>query len=209
MTIEQDDCESLDIDIAFISAEEYFKLKNKNIILKLLIGMVKWIVSVFVFFADNDGGIRLDKGYGSFNTFTLRKSFSVYHPAEKAIGIKYTEPRYNKATKEFLPPALEINGYGIVLKGEKALFSAEAFKQEWKGYHIPAFTVLLTLILLLNWFVFWILAKVIVGYPASNGIGVVIGVSLCSLVMVALLAAYINIAVKAYRLHKRVIEANQ
>lgn len=41
--------------------------------MKLLLIIVKWIFSPLMFFVDNDDGIRLDKGYKSFNLFDIHK----------------------------------------------------------------------------------------------------------------------------------------
>lgn len=73
LTVELDGCENLNIDIEYIKAEDYFKIKSQNVFLKLLLIIVKWIFSPLMFFVDNDDGIRLDKGYKSFNLFDIHK----------------------------------------------------------------------------------------------------------------------------------------
>ena len=68
------------------------------------------------------------------------------------------------------------------------------------------------IVLLLNVLSFSLFAKVIREIPIysmSENIGGIIGVSLSSLFMVALLVAYIVIIVKAYRVQKEVIDANK
>ncbi len=211
LTIEFDDCENLDVDIEYVRAEDYFKIKSKNLFLKLLLTIVKWIFSPLIYFIDNDDGIRLDKGYKSFNPFTLKKSFSIVSPNEKTINIHYIESKYDRITKKYSPPSIELKVDGVIDKIEETTFSSAIFKQEWNTYHTPAFTVIMILILLLNILNFSIFAKVIREIPVcstSENIGGIIGMSFCSLVMIALFVAYIVVIVKAYRLQKEVISKN-
>lgn len=66
-------------------------------------------------------------------------------------------------------------------------------------------------IALLNWLNFSIFAKVIREiplYPISENLGGIVGMSFCSLVMVALLVAYIVVIVKSHKLYKDVLKIN-
>ena len=69
----------------------------------------------------------------------------------------------------------------------------------------------MVVIVLLNWLNFSIFTKVIREiplYPMSENIGGIIGMSFCSLVMVALLVAYIVVIVKSHKLYKKVLKVN-
>ncbi|MBQ8860399.1 MAG: hypothetical protein IJ015_03565 [Ruminococcus sp.] len=210
LTIEYDDCDTLNVDVELINAEEYLKIKANNSFLRQLMNIVKWIFSPILFFVDNEGGISLDKGYDSFEPFTLKQSFSINSPDEKIINITYVESTYSKSTKKYAPPSLKIQE-DIEIKTEQIVFSPLTLKREWNTYYIPAFTVMMVIIALLNWLNFSIFSKVIKEiplYPMSENISAIIGMSFCSLVMIALLVAYIIIIVKAHKFYKRVLKAN-
>ena len=210
LTIEYDDCDTLNVDIELIKAEEYLKIKIKNSFLRLLLNIVKWILAPLLYFIDNEDGIGLDKGYHSFNPFTIKHSISINSPDEKIIGITYIESGYNKATKKFTLPTLKYQE-NTIINTDQITFSPLSLKREWNTYHIPAFTVIMVVILLLNWLNFSIFVKVIREiplYPMSENIGGLIGMSFCSLVMVALLVAYIVVIVKSHRLYKEVSKVN-
>lgn len=44
--------------------------------------------------------------------------------------------------------------------------------------------------------------------PKSENIGAIVGISFCSIIMIALLVAYFVVIVKAHRLQKEVISKN-
>lgn len=211
LTVEFDDCEKLDVDIEFIRAEDYYKIKSKNLFLKLILNIVKWILSTLMFFIDSDDGIRIDKGFKTFNPFKFKKSFSVNSPDKKTLNISYIESKYDKSTKQYSVPSMEIKADGVTYKTEEIKFSDTTLKQEWNTYHMPAFTIILILVLLLNLLNFALFARVIREiplYPMSENIGAIIGISFCSLFMIALLVAYIVVIIKSYRLQKEVINKN-
>ncbi len=210
LTIEYDDCDTLKVDIELIKAEEYLKIKAKNSFLRLLLNIVRWILAPLLYFIDNEDGIGLNKGYHSFNPFTIKQSISINSPDEKTINITYTESTYNKTTKKFTPPTLKYQE-STIINAEQIAFSPLALKREWNTYHIPAFTVIMIMIVLLNLLIFSIFAKVIREislYSMSENVGGIIGMSFCSLVMVALLVAYIVVIVKSRRLYKEVSKVN-
>ena len=210
LTIEYDDCDTLNVDIELIKAEEYLKIKAKNSFLRLLLNIVRWILAPLLYFIDNEDGIGLDKGYHSFNPFTIKQTISINSPDEKTINITYTESTYNKTTKKFTPPTLKYQE-STIINAEQIAFSPLALKRECNTYHIPAFIVIMVVILLLNWLNFSIFTKVIREiplYPMSENIGGIIGMSFCSLVMVALLVAYIVVIVKSHKLYKKVLKVN-
>ncbi len=210
LTIEYDDCNTLNVDIELIQAEEYLKIKAKNSFLRLLLNIVKLIFSPLLYFIDNEDGIGLDKGYHSFTPFTMKQSISIDSPDEKTISITYIDSAYNKTTKKFTPPTLKYQE-NTIINTEQIAFSPLVLEREWNTYHIPAFSVIMVVILLLNWLNFSIFAKVIREiplYPISENIGGIIGMSFCSLVMIALLIAYIVVIVKSHRLYKEISKVN-
>lgn len=210
LTIEYDDCDTLNVDIELIKAEEYLKIKSKNRFIRLLLNILKWILSPLLFFIDHEDGSGLDKGYHSFNPFTIKQSISIYSPDEKIINITYIESVYNKTIKQFSPPTLKYQE-NTTINTEQIAFSSLALKREWNTYHIPAFTVIMVVIALLHWVTFSIFAKVIKEIPVCStfeNIGGIIGMSFCSLVMIALFVAYIVVIIKSHRLYKEVLKIN-
>ena len=210
LTVNVDDREILDIDIEFIRVDDYLKIE-KNIFLRVLLTLVKCIFSPLLFFIDNNDGIRMDNGYDSFNPFTLKKSFSVAVPDEKVVNIKYIDSKYNKVTKKYSYPIIELKGDGVIDKTEEMKFSDDILKNEWKVYHIPAYIVIMIVILLLNILNFSIFAKVIGEIPLyqlSENIGAIIGMSFCSFVLVGLFIVWIIIVVKSHKLQREVISKN-
>ncbi len=210
LTVEYDDCEKLDVSIAYIRTEEYLKIMSKKLFL-LLMKFLTWILSPLLYFADNDDGIGLDKGYHSFDPFVYKSSFSITAPDEKIIGIHYHEAKYDKITKTYTKPSMELTGDGVIHQIEEAAFSSAVLNKEWKAYHVPAFTVILIVLLLVNALCFTVSAKVISEmplYPMSEIVGEVIGMSLACLVTVALFVAYVVVIVKSRKLYKQVLKAN-
>ncbi len=211
LTIEYDDCDILNVDVELINAEEYYKFKYKNLFFKLLLNIVKFILAPLIYYIDNNDGIGLDKGYYSFNPFSIKQSISIYVPDEKVININYIDSNYDKTTKIYSPPSIEFQYDDVVKQKEEIVFSETLLKQEWNTYHIPAFTIIMIVILLLNWLNFSMVAQVVREmsiYPMPENVSGVIGMSFCSIVMIALLVAYIVVIVKAYRLQKEVINKN-
>ncbi len=211
LTIEYDECDTLHVDIELVKAEEYLKIKVKNPFLRMLLNMLKWLLAVLLYVIDSENGIGLDKGYHSFSPFTINQSISIDSPDEKMINITYIKSAYTKTTKTFTPPILKYQE-NATIHTEQIAFSPLSLKKEWNTYHIPAFTVIMIVIALLNWLCFAIFAKVIREmplYPMSENLGSIIGMSFCSLVTIALLVAYMVVIVKSNKLYKEVSKANR
>lgn len=207
LTIEYDECDTLNVDIELIKAEEYLKINAKNAFMRVLLNVVKWILAPLVYFFDNEDGIGLDKGYFSFNPFTIKQSISIDAPDEMTISITCIESSYNKTTKKFTPPTL-IHQEHTIITTEEILFTPLVLKRDWRAYHIPAFSVITVVILLLNWLNFSIFAKVIREIPTSQNLIGIVGMSVCSIVLIALLVAHAVVTVKAYKLYKKVLKEN-
>lgn len=133
LTIEYDECDTLNVDIEMIKAEEYLKIKAKNSFLKLLLNIAKWILAPLLFFLDNEDGVGLDKGYHSFNPFTIKQSISIDSPDEKTISITYIGSTYNKTTKKFTPSTLK-HQENTIINTEQITFSPLSLKKN--GTHI-------------------------------------------------------------------------
>ena len=212
LTIEYADCDRLAVDIEWMKAEDYQKIKVRNPLLRLLLSLVKCFFAVLLYFIDNEDGIGLDKGYSSFNPFTVKQSITINSPDEKTIHIRCLAPVYNKMTKKYGPPTVKLMQEDVGMHTETVRFSAASLKQEWITYHVPAFSVIMILLLLLNWLGLAMLVRVISEkalYPTLWAFGGIIGASFCSLVMIALLVTYIIVIARAYRLYKTVVTVNE
>ena len=211
LTLDLDETEILDVDIEYVKAYEYLKIKSKNPLLKLLLTLLMWVLGPILFFFDNEGGLKLDKSYDSYNPFAFKKSFSVSSPNEKTVLIKFIEAKYDKKTKEYTPPIMKLEADGVIEKSEKATFSSDIFRREWKEYHVPFFTIALFLLFLLELLSFSIFAKVIREIPlytASYNTYSILGMSFCSCAITALFVWFIITFVKANKLKNEVIEIN-
>ena len=209
LTIEYSDCEQLEIDLELVHTADY--IKSKNPFLRFLWNVAIWIFSPLLFFIDNDDGIREDRGFSSFTPFTLKQSFSINAPDEKTITINYTDSQYDRLSEKYTPPIVRLHGDTIIQHTEDIAFSATVFKREWNTYHIPGFTVLTIVVLLLNWLCFSLFAKVIREIPLfslAENIGHLIGISFCSLVMIALFVACIIRFIKLHKFYKKVLQIN-
>ncbi len=211
ITIEYDNCNQLNAEIEFVRTEDYFRYKIKNPFIRFLINIVLFIISVFNFLFDNGDGIGLHKGFFSFDPFVMKKSFSINDPSEKVLNIEYIRPKYNKTSKSYSKPNLNIQNEFVACNNESICYSEDVLKKEWKLYHIPVFSVIMIIILLLNVLIISGFVKVISEVPLcsmSENFVSVIGISFCSLVIIALLVAYIIIIVKSYNLCKIVNKNN-
>ena len=212
LTLELEDRDALNADIEWIKTEEYVKESGKPIFLRLLLTIAKWIIGPLVFFIDSYCGIRLDSGYPTFNPYRVKQSVSISDPKEKTVHITLTDPKYNKHTKKYSPPALSYSQADVAVLKEDIAFSEAELKRDWNVYHVSAFTVIIAIILLLN----AINCAVAVGghqreplLPVSENIGRILGIALCSAVMLAILIAFIVTIVKACKLKKEVARINQ
>ncbi len=204
--IEYEDCKQLEFEIEFVSTEKYLKYKAQNPFLRFLINLAKYILSPLIYFIDNEDSIGLDKGYHSFSPFMLKKTFSVTEPSGKTVALEYVESKYDKITNVFSQPDIVVQNDSVSVISDNIRYSENILKQEWNTYHIPAFTVIMIFILLLNLLNISIFSKVVREIPLD--IGGVIGMSFCSLVMTALLIACIVVIIKAYRLFKKINQIN-
>ncbi len=212
LTLECEARDTLSADIEWIKTEEYVKISGKSKFLRLLLAVAKWIIGPLVFFVDNDNGIRLDSGYPSFNPYRVKQSVSISDPNEKTVHITLTDPKYNKHTKKYSPPALSYSQADVAVLKEDIAFSEAELKRDWNGYHVPAFTVIMAIILLLNAINYAVAVRSHQReplLPVSENIGRILGIALCSAVMLAILIAFVVIIVKACKLKKEVARINQ
>ena len=163
--------------------------------------------SSFDFFIDNEDGIGFHKGYYSFNPFTHKQTVLINSPNERIINIGYTDARYNKTTKKFSSPVIKIKE-DVIVKSEETRFSEKILKQEWNVYHIPAYIVLIILVLLINAVNFLVCGKAIFkDFEILSFLGI-LGIVFCSTVIIGLFVLIIVGIVRSRRYYKEVIEIN-
>ena len=208
LTVEYDDCENLEVDIELIKATDYFNIKSKNPILKWLVQILRFILSPLIFFIDNEDGIGFHKWYNSFNPFTHKQTVLINSPNERIINIGYTDARYNKTTKKFSSPVIKIKEEDVIVKSEETRFSEKILKQEWNVYHIPAYIVLIILVLLINAVNFLVCGKAIFKDFEILSFLEILGIVFCSTVIIGLFVLIIVGIVRSRRYYKEVIEIN-
>lgn len=208
LTVEYDDCENLEVDIELIKATNYFNIKSKNPILKWFVRILRFILSPLIFFIDNEDGIGFHKGYYSFNPFTHKQTVLINSPNERIINIGYTDARYNKTTKKFSSPVIKIKEEDVIVKSEETRFSEKILKQEWNVYHVPAYIVLIILVLLINAVNFLVCGKAIFKDFEILSFLEISGIVFCSTVIIGLFVLIIVGIVRSRRYYKEVIEIN-
>ena len=213
ITIEHDDCESLDLEIEYIHPEDYIKIKIKNKFLRFLVwlplSILGWILSVLIFVMDNQGGMRHHRAYKNFNPFTYKKSFYITSPSEKTININYIAPRYDKTTNVYSLPSIELVSEGIVNRDEKAVFSGSLLKRDWRTYYIPFFTTamaFLALFIVLSLSAFK--TDNLFASSTTENFWLTIGFYFVLLLLACLFVATLIIAIKSLRMRKEVIDKN-
>ncbi len=211
LTLEHNVTDVLEVELELVRAEDYFRQKTKNPLARALLAVLKWIVYIIVFFADNHDGVRADKGYTSFDPFEIKRSLLIRSPQEKTVSITYTAAKYDSRSMEYTAPQIEACGDGVELRSEKTSFSASALKSEWKDYYVPGFAVVMTLIVALNVLGVILFAGVIARIPTcttAENVGGIVGMSFCSLVLLALLVLVVFVIRRAKSFLKRVTESN-
>lgn len=206
-TFEYTECEKLDVHVQFVDSWEYTKIRVKNPILRLLIAIVSCLFSVLNYFLDNNEGIGIDKAYPSITPFTVEKRFTLLPTDDAVITLKWIAPKYNKIQKQYTAPDILVKAASASEEVTKTNYSHAMMKREWKMYHIPSFSVLMIIVLLLNLLGVYMLVKAANEIPLSaisDHIVAVIAMAFCELVLLGLLVAVIAVIIRAYKLYREV-----
>ena len=192
-----------DIDNAIVQVE--YKRNDiqqiKNPIGRFFAYLFFFLLSPIIFFADNDNGIGIHKFFYDAKPFDLKKTFKIA-PTENIV-LKFIPPKYDKTTKQFSAPDIDIIGAETIDEALHYEYNNVSFKKDFRLYHYPAYTVLFAVILALT-----VLMSVCLGNQFSPfDLFGVIGMSFCCVVMLALLIVFICLFVSTHRLF-RLIDCN-
>ena len=107
-----------------------------------------FLLSPIIFFADNDNGIGIHKFFYDAKPFDVKKTFKIV-PTENIV-LKFISPKYDKTTRRFSVPDIEIIGMETTDVTICSEYNQASFKKEFRLYHYPAYTILFAIILALT-----------------------------------------------------------
>lgn len=157
------------------------------------------LLSPIIFFADNDNGIGIHKFFHSAKPYDLKKVFKI-DPTENMISLKYLYPTYDKEARRFSVPDVELTGAEAAEETVTAEYNRAVVRKEFRLYHYPAYTVLFAVNIALNLLMMICLINQFFPFDLAG----VILMSLCCLVTLALLIAFICVFVSTHRLLKQI-----
>ena len=192
-----------DIDNAIVQVE--YKRNDiqqiKNPIGRFFAYLFFFLLSPIIFFADNDNGIGIHKFFYDAKPFDLKKTFKII-PTNNVV-LKFISPKYDKTTKQFSAPDLDIIGAETIDEALHYEYNNVSFKKEFRLYHYPAYALLFTIIFALT----VLMTATLINQFSPFDLFGVIGMSFCCAVMLALLIVFICLFVSTHRLF-RLIDCN-
>ena len=173
----------------------------KNPIGRFFAYLFFFLLSPIIFFADNDNGIGIHKFFYAAKPFDLKKTFKIA-PTENIV-LKFIPPKYDKATRQFSDPDIEVVGEKTTDEVLYSEYNQASFKKEFRLYHYPAYALLFTIIFALT----VLMVTTLVNQFSPFHLAGVVGMALCCFVMLALLIVFICLFVSTHRLF-RLIDCN-
>ena len=170
----------------------------KNPIGRFFAYLFFFLFSPIIFFVDNNNGIGIHNFFYDAKPFDLKKTFKIM-PTDNVV-LKFISPKYEKTTKQFSTPNIDIIGAETTDEELRYEYNKVSFKNDFRLYHYPAYTVLFAVILALT-----VLMSVgLVSQFSPFDLFGVIGMSFCCMVMLALLIVMICLFVSTHRLFRQV-----
>ena len=160
--------------------------------------MFFFLLSPIIFFADNDNGIGIHKFFYDAKPFDVKKTFKIV-PTENIV-FKFISPKYDKTTRRFSVPDIEIIGMETTDVTICSEYNQASFKKEFRLYHYPAYTILFAIILALT----VLMSVCLFAQFSPFDLFGVIGMSFCCVVMLALLIVFICLFVSTNRLFRQI-----
>ena len=170
----------------------------KNPIGRFLAYLFFFLLSPIIFFADNDNGIGIHKFFYAAKPFDLKKTFKIV-PTENIV-LKFISPMYDKTTRRFSVPDIEIIGMETTDGTICSEYNQASFKKEFRLYHYPAYTILFAIILALT----VLMSVCLFAQFSPFDLFGVIGMLFCCVVMLALLIVFICLFVSTHRLFRQI-----
>lgn len=166
----------------------------KNPIGRFFAYLFFFLLSPIIFFADNDNGIGRHKFFYDAKPFDVKKTFKIV-PTENIV-LKFISPKYDKATRRFSDPDIEVVGEKTTDEVLCSEYNQASFKKEFRLYHYPAYGVLFAIITVLT----VLMVVTLVNQFSPFHLAGVVGMALCCFVMLALLIVFICLFVSTHRL---------
>ncbi len=170
----------------------------KNPIGRFFAYLFFFLLSPIIFFADNDNGIGIHKFFYDAKPFDLKKTFKIA-PTEHII-LKFISPKYNKTTRCFSNPDIEVVGEKTTEEVLCSEYNQASFKKEFRLYHYPAYALLFAMILALT----VLMTSTLINQFSPFNIAGVVGMALCCFIMLALLMVFICLFVSTHRLFRQI-----
>ncbi len=165
----------------------------KNPIGRFFAYLFFFLLSPIMFFADNDNGIGIHKFFYDAKPFDLKKTFKIA-PTENIV-LKFISPKYDKATKRFSDPDIEVVGEKTTDEVLCFEYNQASFKKEFRLYHYPAYALLFAIIIVLTVLMSISLANQFSPFHLAGAVGM----ALCCFIMLALLVVFICLFVSTHR----------
>lgn len=201
------DGDELELDITLVHAFDCIKEVCKNPFLRMLMYLLDTVLSVVGYWVDNDEGIGLDKGFSSFNPFSVRKRVVIAPMDGETVTVRFTEPRYDRIQKRYAPPDIAVEGATVRQETAEMRYCSALLEREWRHYHVPSFTFYIVLMLLLNALGVYMVIHAVKAIPlftlSENIFGIAL-MALIELVFLALLIVYLVILFRMRRICKQV-----
>ena len=166
----------------------------KNPIGRVFAYLFFFLLSPIIFVTDNDNGIGIHKFFYDAKPFDLKKTFKI--PPRENVVLKFISPKYDKATRRFSDPDIEVVGEKMTDEVLSFEYNQASFKKEFRLYHYPAYTVLFAIILALT----VLMVVALINQFSPFHLAGVVGMAFCCFVMFALLILFICLFVSTHRL---------
>lgn len=170
----------------------------KNPIGRFFAYLFFFLLSPIIFFDDNDNGIGIHKFFYDAKPFDVKKTFKIA-PTENIV-LKFIPPKYDKATRQFSDPDIEVVGEKTIDEVLYSEYNQVSFKKEFRLYHYPAYALLFTIIFALT----VLMTSTLINQFSPFDLFGVIGMSFCCVVMLALLIVSICVFVSTHRLFRQI-----
>lgn len=171
----------------------------KNPIAGFFAYLFSLLLSTIIFYADNDNGIGVHKFFYGAKPFDWEKLFKI-KPTENVVSLRYVPPKYHKEAKAFSAPDLELAGAEITEEAIAVEYNPVAMRKEFRLYHYPAYTILFAVNVALTALMAICLFNQLIPF---NAIGA-IAMSLCCLVVLVLLIAFVCAFASTHRLFNEI-----
>lgn len=161
--------------------------------------LMRTLLSLLAFFADNDNGISRHRFFYEAEPFAWEKTFRI-RPTTDRLWLTYKPQRYDPTTETFSRPDVEMCGAEIAEEALTLVYDAAGMKQAFRRYHDPAYALLFAIaVALLVLMIVCLLHRLTPFDPTG-----VIALACCSLVVLVLNIFLLCRFISTRRLYDRV-----